>query len=107
MRTTKTRRRGESAAPADKSSGTQITPDPQSRSLIFIFRSDFEKYGETVLAALRESDPITWLKLCVQVIPRESEPHDHPLGRISEDELAYLERLLAERLAAGPNPEGA
>lgn len=100
---TKTRRRGEPAVPAGRTSSAQTT-DSQSRSLTSVFRNDFEENGQTVLAALREKDPITWLNLCVQVIPKESEPHDHPLGRIGDDELAYLERILAERSSAGSEP---
>ncbi len=71
-----------------------------SASVRAAFCLDFEQHGQRTIDALRIKDPSGYLKLCLQIIAKADEPATHTLAGLSDDELDYLERLLAERRAA-------
>jgi hypothetical protein len=101
MTTTKKRpKRSEPALPADPDGRAKGSRDTLSRSVLSALCRDFDTHGSEVIAAIRADDPATYLKLCLQIMPKQDEAVDHPLGRISDDELDYLERLLSQRRAA-------
>lgn len=103
MATTKRRARPDPTRAAAGSRGAKRNGETLSRSLLHVFADDFKSYGADVVAKMRDKDPTTYLKLCLQILPKQDEA-DRPLGRVSDEELEYLERLLAERGDRRPEP---
>ena len=70
-----------------------------ARAFVSALCDDFKDNGTKAIEAVRTKDPATYLKLCLQIMPKQDGGLDHPLAEITDDELDYLERLLAERRA--------
>jgi hypothetical protein len=101
MTTTKKRPQlSKPAPPAGPDGRAEGSRDTLSRFVLSALCRDFDTFGKDAIAAVRADDPATYLKLCLQIIPKQDEPVEHPLGRISDDELDYLERVLGQRRAA-------
>ncbi len=69
---------------------------------------DFRAHGLHAISAVREEDPVTYMKLCASILSKSAAAEPGPLESLSDDELIEHARDLAAALgvAARPDPDG-
>ena len=60
---------------------------------------DFKVHGRVAIAAVREKDPSTYVKVIAQLLPREVTP-TRPLESMSDDELIEAIAILKSQIKA-------
>jgi hypothetical protein len=66
---------------------------------------DFQRYGASAIAQVREADPTTYMKLCASILPKSVIGGVDPLATLSDEDLYERARLLAEKAGIGPGPD--
>lgn len=59
---------------------------------------DFRIHGAAAIAAARDKDPVTYLKICASILPKPAGPDADPLGALSDEQLLDRARRAAESL---------
>ncbi|MDH3703090.1 MAG: hypothetical protein OEU46_17425 [Alphaproteobacteria bacterium] len=69
---------------------------------------DFRAHGLRAITAVREEDPVTYMKLCASILSKSAAAEPDPLESLSDDQLIEHARDLAAALgvAAHSHPEG-
>ena len=69
---------------------------------------DFRAHGMGAITAVREEDPVTYMKLCASILSKSAGAEPDPLESLSDDQLIEHARQLASALgvAAHPDPDG-
>jgi hypothetical protein len=69
---------------------------------------DFRAHGLRAITAVREEDPVTYMKLCASILSKSAGAEPDPLESLSDDQLIEHARDLAAALgvAAHPDPDG-
>jgi hypothetical protein len=58
---------------------------------------DFLMHGASAIAKVREDDPVTYMKLCAQVLPKSLIKDLHPFESLSDEELREHALQLAKK----------
>lgn len=71
--------------------------------------SDFKTHGAAAIAAARDKDPVTYLKICASILPKPVAAEADPLGALNDDQLLERARTAAASLGLRlePQPGGA
>lgn len=81
-----------------------------SEDFVQAMYDDFKVHGRGAIAAVREKDPSTYVKVIAQLLPREVAP-TRPLEGMSDDELidaiAILQGQIRGTLVEGESADGA
>lgn len=90
--------------PASRSGGGTAFDD----AFIKAVTKDFRAHGLRAITAVREEDPITYMKLCTSILSKSAAVEPDPLESLSDDQLIEHARDLAAALgvAAHSYPEG-
>ena len=69
---------------------------------------DFRAHGLRAITAVREEDPVTYMKLCASILSKSAGAEPDPLESLSDDQLIEHARQLAAALGvtAHPDPHG-
>jgi hypothetical protein len=62
---------------------------------------DFQAHGASAIAKVREDDPVTYMKLCAQVLPKQLINDINPLESLSDEELRERALQLAKKAGFG------
>lgn len=102
---------------AKAGTGTAARRKPASRrgggtgfddAFIKAVTKDFRAHGLRAITAVREEDPVTYMKLCASILSKSAAAEPDPLESLSDDQLIEHARDLAAALgvAAHSHPEG-
>jgi hypothetical protein len=69
-----------------------------SASVLAAFAADFAEHGQDAVALLRAESPANYLRLIVQLLPKEPPPRD-PTDELSDHELVESIALLKAAIA--------
>jgi len=67
--------------------------------------ADFRAHGAAAIAAARDKDPVTYLKICASLIPKPAATETEPLGALSDDQLLARARAAAGELGLRLEPQ--
>jgi hypothetical protein len=83
--------------------------DALDTAFVDALSADFVRHGASAIAKVREDDPVTYMKLCAQVLPKTLINDIDPLEALSDEELRERARQLAEKAGLGSrkDPDGA
>ena len=89
--------------------GKTARDDGLDTAFVDALAGDFLRHGAGAIAKVREDDPVTYMKLCAQVLPKSLINSIDPLEALSDEELRERARQLAEKAGIGsrPGPDGA
>lgn len=68
---------------------------------------DFKSHGAKAIAAARDKDPVTYLKICTSILPKAAGTDPDPLSALSDDQLLERARRAAASLGFRLEPEPA
>jgi len=60
--------------------------------------ADFRAHGAAAIAAVRDKDPVTYLKICASLIPKPAAGEADPLDALSDEQLLARARTAAGEL---------
>lgn len=66
---------------------------------------DFKTHGAAAIAAARDKDPVTYLKICASILPKPAGAEADPLGALSDDQLLDRARRAAASLGFRLEPQ--
>ena len=71
--------------------------------------ADFRGHGAGAIAAARDKDPVTYLKICASILQRAEGPDPDPMTAVSDEQLLERARRAAASLGfrLEPEPSGA
>ena len=79
--------------------------DRLSAAFLTDFADDYEEHGKAVIEAVRERDPIAYMRIAAALLPTKVEIAEDPIATLSDEQLeAYLEEMnnsLLDRAAKG------
>lgn len=78
--------------------------DAADTAFIEALSVDFQQYGASAIARVRQDDPVTYMKLCASVLPKSVIDSLDPLDSLTDEELRKRARDLAEKAGIGPRP---
>jgi hypothetical protein len=86
-----------------------VQDDALDTAFVDALSADFLRHGASAIAKVREDDPVTYMKLCAQVLPKTLINDIDPLEALSDEELRERARQLAEKAGLGSrsDPGGA
>lgn len=100
------RKTGSKTARARKRpTGKPAADDGLDSAFVDALSGDFLRHGAMAIAKVREDDPVTYMKLCAQVLPKSLINSIDPLEALSDEELRERARQLAEKAGLGPGPD--
>jgi hypothetical protein len=88
---TKARRR------STRTPGAPAKEDGLDTAFVDALSLDFLAHGASAIAKVREDDPVTYMKLCAQVLPKVLINNMDPLETLSDEELRERVRQLAKK----------
>ena len=94
-RTTTARKKRSPQAPAD---GSAARTDEFLAAFSAALAKGFKTHGAKAIAAAREKDPVTYLKICTSILPKPAGPDADPLGALSDEQLLERARRAASSL---------
>lgn len=92
--------RSKSRKSAAKSRASQ-PKDTLDTAFVDALSSDFSRYGDAAIAALRQDDPTAYLKLCASVLPKAVAGAIDPIEAMTDEELIERAKTLAAELDLG------
>ena len=96
------RKTGTDARPSPKRASRKPTQEEGlERAFVDALALDFLGHGASAIARVREDDPVTYMKLCAQVLPKALINSIDPLESLSDDELLQRARQLAQKAGLG------
>ncbi len=100
------RKTGTEARPSPKRASRKTAQDDGlERAFVEALALDFLGHGASAIARVREDDPVTYMKLCAQVLPKALINSIDPLESLSDDELLERARQLAQKAGLGFHPD--
>ena len=78
--------------------------DAPDTAFIEALSVDFQQYGASAIARVRQDDPVTYMKLCASVLPKSVINSIDPLDSLTDEELQQRARHLAEKAGIGTRP---